>query len=137
MAKKCATLLTYLKGGVSMFLPPKKLKRSKEAGSSTDPAQTNPIILEAVRECYHNPGPIAHLIGKINEARILIYDVEGLVLVDSGSLTFTITTKCVKQLGLKIHQLDRILKFETTGRGDIPYTGYIEVNPKNLLDQSI
>ena len=31
---------------------------------------------------------------------------------------------------MKIHQLDRILKFETTGRGDIPYMGYVEVNLK-------
>ena len=35
-----------------------------------------------------------------------------------------------KQFGLKIHQLDRILKFEKTGRGDIPYMGYVETNLK-------
>ena len=29
-----------------------------------------------------------------------------------------------------IHQLDRILKLETTGGGDIPYMGYVEVNLK-------
>ena len=63
MAKECAMPLNYLKGGVSMFLPPKS-KRSKGTGSSRYSAQTNPIILKAVRECYHNPDPIAPLIGK-------------------------------------------------------------------------
>ena len=29
-----------------------------------------------------------------------------------------------------MHQVDRILKFETTGGGDIPYMGYVEVNCK-------
>ena len=29
-----------------------------------------------------------------------------------------------------MHQLDRILKFKMTGGGDIPYTGYVEVNLK-------
>ena len=33
-------------------------------------------------------------------------------------------------MGLKIHQLDRILRFEVTGGEDIPNIGYIEVNLK-------
>ena len=56
----------------------------------------------------------------MNEACILIDDVECLALVDLGAQISTITIEFIKQLGLKIHQLDRILKFETTGRGDIP-----------------
>ena len=103
-----------------MFLPP-KIKEIKGAGSSTDPAQTNPIILKAVKECYHNPDPIAHLIGKVHEAHILIDDVECLALVDSGTQISTIKIEFVKQFGLKIHQLDKILKFETIGGGDISY----------------
>ena len=58
---------------------------------------------------------------------MLVGDVECLALVDSGAQISTITIEFVKQLGLKIHQLDRILKFETTGGGDIPYTGYVDV----------
>ena len=54
--------------------------------------------------------------------------MECLAHLDSGTQISTISIKFGKQLGLKIHQLDRILKFETTGRGDIPYTGYVEVN---------
>ena len=60
----------------------------------------------------------------------MIDDVECLALVDSASQISTITIELVKQLGLKIHQLVRILKFETTGGGDIPYTGYVEVTIK-------
>ena len=99
-----------------MFLPPKSM-RSKGAGSSTDQAQNEPIILKAVKECYQNPDPIAHLIGKVNEAHTLIDDVECLALVDSRAQISTITIEFIKQFGLKIHQLDRILKFETTGGG--------------------
>ena len=66
----------------------------------------------------------------MNEVCILIDDVECLALVDSGAHISTITTEFIKQLGLKIHQLDRTLKYETVGRGDIPYVGYVEVNLK-------
>ena len=61
---------------------------------------------------------------------VLIDDVECLALIDSRAQISTITIEFVKQLGLKIHQLDRILKFETTGEGDIPYIGYVATNLK-------
>ena len=56
--------------------------------------------------------------------------MEFIALIDSGAQISTITIEFVKQLGLKIHQLDRILNFETTGGGDIPFMGYVEVNFK-------
>ena len=111
---------------------PSNSRRPKRAGSSTDPAQTNPIILKAVKEHYHSPDLITYLIGKANEAKILVDDVECLALVDSGAQFSIITIEFVKKLGLKIHQLDRILRFEATGGGDIPYMGYVEVNLKIL-----
>ena len=83
-----------------------------------------------MKECYHNPDPISHLTGKVNEAHILVDDVEFLALVDLEAQLSTITTDFVKQVGLKIHQLDRILKFEAKGGRKIPYMGYIEVNLK-------
>ena len=79
---------------------------------------------------YHIPDPIAQHIGTVNEAHILIDDVECLALVDLGAQISTITIEFIKQLGLKIHQLDKILKFETTCGGDIPFMGYVEVNLK-------
>ena len=59
----------------------------------------------------------------------MVDDVECLALVDSGA-QLSINIEFVKQLGLKIHQLDKILKIEATGGGDIPYMGYVEVNLK-------
>ena len=56
--------------------------------------------------------------------------MECLALIDSGAHISTITIELIKQLGLKIHQLDRILKFETTGGGDILYMEYVETNLK-------
>ena len=100
MAKECATPLNYLKGEFQCSFP--QNKRTKKAGSSTDPTQTDPITLKAIRKHYHNPDPIAHLVGKVNEACILIDDVECLALVDSGTQISTITIEFVKQLGLKI-----------------------------------
>ena len=56
-------------------------------------------MLKAVKECYYNPDPIVHYIGKVNQAHILVDDVECLALVDSGAQLSTITTEFVKQLG--------------------------------------
>ena len=109
-----------------MSLPPQiKKKKSERSRISTNPTQTDSITLKAIREEYHNPDLIAWLVGKANETWILVDDVECLALMDSGAQISTITIELVKQLGLNIHQLDRILKFETTGGGDIPYMGYV------------
>ena len=51
---------------------------------------------------------MAHLIGKVNETKILVDDVECLALVELGAQLSTIGIEFVKQLGLKIYQLDRI-----------------------------
>ena len=84
------------------------------AGSSTDPAERNLITLKSVKEHYYNQDPVACLIGMANETNILVDDVECLALVDSGTQLSTINIEFVKQLGLGIHQLDRILKIEAT-----------------------
>ena len=107
MAKECATPLNYLKGKVSTSLPP-KMKEIKGNRKPTDPTQTDPITLKTIRKHYHNPDPIAHLVGKVNEAHILIDDVECLALIDLGAQISTITVEFVTQLGLKIYQLDGI-----------------------------
>ena len=54
----------------------------------------------------------------------------GMFSLDSGAQISTIMVEFVKQLGLKTHQLDRILKYETAGGGDIPYMGHLEINHK-------
>ena len=115
-----------LKGGSFQCPFPPKSKRSQGAGNTTNLTQTDP---KALRKQYHNPHPIACLVGQVNEECVLINDVQSLALVDSGAQIFTITIEFVKQLGLEVHSLDRILKFETTG-GDIPYMGYVKVDLK-------
>ena len=65
-----------------MFLPP-KVKDTRKSKELNRPS-SNPIIHKAVKEHYHNPDPIACLIGKVNEAHILVDDVECLALVGSG-----------------------------------------------------
>ena len=107
---------------------PQNQENKKRAGISINTAQTDSITLKAIREEYHNPDLIAQLVGKTNEKSILVDDVECLALIDSGAQISPIMIELVKQLGLKIHKLDRILKYEMTGRGDIPYMGYVETN---------
>ena len=87
--KRMYHAFTLFEGGVSNTFP-KKSRRPKRAWSSADQAQTNPIILKSVKECYHNPDPVAHLIGKANETKMLVNDVECLALVDSGVQLSTI-----------------------------------------------
>ena len=114
-----------------MPLPPKS-EKFKRPRTSIDLTQTNPITLKSIREEYHNPDPITRLVGRLNEACILIDEVECLALIDSGAQISTISLESVEQLGLQIQQLDRMLKFKTMGRGDIPYLGYVEINLKIL-----
>ena len=67
----------------------------------------------------------------MNEACILIDDVECLALVNLGAQISTITIDFIKQLGLKIHQLDIILKFEKKNRQRrYSLCRYMEVNLK-------
>ena len=62
----------------------------------------------------------------------VVDDTKCLALIDSGAQLSTIIVTFVQQLGLKIHLLNKILKFEVTGGGDIHYKGYVEVNLKIL-----
>ena len=66
MAKECATPLNYSKWEFQCPFPPKS-KKSKRTGIPTNSTQTDSITLKAIREEYHNPDPIAQLIGKVNE----------------------------------------------------------------------
>ena len=129
IAKECAMSLNCSKGGVSIFLSPgvKEIKKSRDLNRTSS---NKPHHLKAVKECYHNPDPIACIIGKVNKTHILVDHMECLALVDSAVQLSTITAEFVKQLRLGIHQLDRILRFEVTEEGDIPYIEEIEVNLK-------
>ena len=126
--RMCNTFKLHKRGKFQCsFLQIKDIKKSRKLNR---PSSKKPHYPQSNKNHYHNPDQIACLISKVNEAHILIDDVECLTLLDSEAQISTITIEFVKQLGLEIHQLDRILKFETIGGGDIPYMGYVEVNLK-------
>ena len=48
-------------------------------------------------------------------------------LIDSGAQISSISDKLAKSLGLRIHELQTLLDLEPTGRGQVPYDGYVEL----------
>ena len=72
--KRVCHTFKLLKRG-SFNVPSHKSKKSKGTGNPADPTQTDPINLKAMSKQYHNPDPIACLVGNVNEAHILIDDV--------------------------------------------------------------
>ena len=60
----------------------------------------------------------------------MIDAVECLAVIDSGAQISTITIKLIGELGLKLHQLDRIFEIRETGRGYISHMSYVETNLK-------
>ena len=75
---------------------------------------------------YHNPDPLLQLIGPANEATIIIEGQQFLALIDSGAQLSTMLELLVQALKLPIRKLNTLIEAEVSGRGVIPYTGYIE-----------
>ena len=110
--KRMCHIFKLLKGGSFNVTSPPKSKKPKKSRNlnKCDPNRFH--HLQSNKETISSPiYTIACLVGKANEAHILIDDVECLTLVDLGAQIYTITIELIKQLGLKIHQLDRIIKF--------------------------
>ena len=51
-------------------------------------------------------------------------------LIDSGANLSAITKSFAEELQLKIKELQTILHIEVTGRGQVPYHGYVECRLK-------
>ena len=83
---------------------------------------------EKLSDLYHNPDPLARLIGETNETKIILENKKMNALVDTGAQVSTITVTKAQQLGLKIYKLDSILKLEGTGGIEVPYMGYVEAH---------
>ena len=77
---------------------------------------------------FHNPGPLAHLIGEPNETYAIVEGIKTKVLLDSGAQLSSITETRAKELNLEIKQLRTILDLEGTGGVEVPYEGYVELN---------
>ena len=84
-------------------------------------------IAKVLKE-YHNPDPIARLIGPANETYVKIEGKPYLALIDSGAQLSALPESLVKKLKLKTYSLNTIIKAEATGGSLVPYSGYVEVN---------
>ena len=97
----CHTFKLLKRGEFQCPFPPNQRNQREQEAQQTQLKQT-PLPSRQ----YHNPYSIGHLVGKVNEVCILIDDVECLVLIDSEAQISTITIEFVKQVGLKIHQIE-------------------------------
>ena len=79
-----------------------------------------------------NPDPIAWLVGRSNEAKVMIGGREANTLVDLAAQVPSTATKFCRKMELKIKPLTQILKPEEMGIAAIQYDGYVEVNLKIL-----
>ena len=77
---------------------------------------------------FLNPDPVAYLVGQSNEAPIIINGQKVITLNDLGAQVTSVSSGFCKQMALKVHPLDSLLKLEVPGRPAIPSLGYGEVN---------
>ena len=103
-------------------------KVSPREGPKCRPEQTRPKHkgkpeLKSLHDHYHNPDPIARLIGKRNESPVIVDGVEYPGLLDLGAQMSTITISQAKKMGLKIQDLESLLDIEGGGGIAIPYIG--------------
>ena len=129
-AFECPLPLTT-KGGGSQEKEGNKIsprERSQCSSEQNRPKHKNRPELKSLHDCYHNPNPIARLIGKRNESPVIVDGVEYPGLLDSGAQILTITISQAKKMGLEIQNLESLLDIEGGGGIAIPYIGYVEVN---------
>ena len=71
-------------------------------------------VAKTLRE-YHNPDPIARLIGPANETFVKIDRKPYLALLDSGAQLLALPESLVKKLKLQVHDLNTIIRAEAMG----------------------
>ena len=107
-----------------------KISPGEKAQCRTEQTRTKPKNkpeLKTIHGHYHNPDPIARLIGIRNESLMIVEEDEYPGLLDSGAQMSTITISQAKNMGLKIQSLENMLDIEGGGGIAIPYIGYVEV----------
>ena len=77
---------------------------------------------------FLNPDPVERLVGRANEAPVVVDGCEVTALVDLGAQVSTISAKLCEELDLEIQPLGRLLELEGTGGAAIPYLRFVEVN---------
>ena len=74
--------------------------------------------VQDIENHYYNPDPLFRLIGESNEANVLIGGNKLPALIDSGAQVSAMTQKLAKQMKLKVHKLNKLLRIEGTGGGE-------------------
>ena len=105
---------------------------SQERDSEASPPESeSPKLTSKVAKIlkeYHNPDPIARLIGPANETFVKIEGKLYLALIDSGAQLSALPESLVRELKLQVHSLNTIIKAEAMGGSLVPYSGYVEAN---------
>ena len=73
-----------------------------------------------IHDIYHNPDPIARLIGKRNESKVVVDEKEYPGLLDAGAQMSTITINQARKMKLRIESLDKLLDIEGSGGISVP-----------------
>ena len=111
------------KGGGSQEKEGNKISLRERPQCRTEQTRTKPKNkpgLKTIHDRYHNPNPIARLIGKRNESLVIVEGEEHPGLLDSGAQMLTITISQAKKMGLKIQHLENMLDIEGGGGIAIP-----------------
>ena len=77
---------------------------------------------------FLNPDPVACLVGRSNEASVIVDWQEVTALIDLGAKVSSIRSGFCECLALEVHPLGRLLELKGMGGSTIPYLGYVEVN---------
>ena len=106
---------------------PSQERDSKASSPESEFPKLTTKIAKIFKE-YHNPDPIARLIGLANETFVKIEGKPYLALIDSGAQLSALPESLVKKLKLQIYSLNTIIKAEAMGGSLVPYSGYVEAN---------
>ena len=106
------------------------------AGTTINPQEgdTRPLILAALkknvvdtREQYHNPDPLARLVGRRNEGTVNINGIPVTALLDTGAEISTVSAKWCMDNGLQIFPLQAALDLRGAGNHLITHHGVVDV----------
>ena len=99
--------------GQGTFLPSQGRDETASSIKSKNPTIISKI--SKVLQKYHNPDPIARLIGPANETKVQIEGKPYLVLIDSRTQLSALAESLIEKFKLKIHNLNTIIEAEATG----------------------
>ena len=100
--------------------PPCSQQQSESTSSQPD------LVKIAPGPWYHNCNAAVHVIGRANEAEILIDNNPVTALIDTRAQASTMTQDFCLCYGYDILSMTQMLRLEGTGEFRIPYLGYVE-----------